>query len=208
MTLMSPRVPARAALIACTLAACLITASPSAQQSLPTGPLVIRAFTLHLDPAGTFTLSGDGWPSMAGTWSHERPRVTFQLKNGPADCSGAGRYTFSVAGERVGFALVADACTVRRMILDRSEWSPPGVQAAIEPRRIVRRAGTAKRALPPPATAPATGHRSAGTKRPASPMDNGCLTTGTQPPARMSCGGGRFPASRTPAPSSGVTCSS
>ena len=146
----------RGALIVSALVVCLITASPSAQQSLPTGPLVIRAFTLHLDPAGTFTLSGDGWPSMAGTWTTSGRDVTFRLKNGPADCSGPGQYTFSVAGERVGFALVADTCTVRRMILDRSEWSPPGVQPAVEPRRIVRRAGTITRGLPPPANG--TGH--------------------------------------------------
>ncbi len=52
MTLMSPRVPARATLIACTLAACLITVSPSAQEALPTAPIVMRAFTLRFDPAG------------------------------------------------------------------------------------------------------------------------------------------------------------
>ena len=109
----------------------------------------MRAFTLRFDPAGTFTLSGEGWPSMAGAWSTSGREVTLQLSNGPAGCTGAGRYTFSVAGARVSFTLVEDACTVRRMILDRSEWSPPGGQAAIEPRRIVRRSGTAKGALPP-----------------------------------------------------------
>ena len=34
-----------------------VTAIASAQ-SLPTGPLVIRDFTLQFDPSGTFTLSG------------------------------------------------------------------------------------------------------------------------------------------------------
>jgi hypothetical protein len=34
----------------------LITAAVSAQQTLPSGPLVIRAFTLQFNPAGTFTL--------------------------------------------------------------------------------------------------------------------------------------------------------
>jgi outer membrane protein assembly factor BamB len=143
------------------LAVWLIVASPLAQQSavpptLPTGPLVIRAFTLHLDPAGTFTLSGEGWPSMAGTWTTSGREVAFRWQNGPADCSGAGRYSFSVSGERVAFALIADTCTPRRMILDRSEWLPPGAQPSAEPRRIVRRAGTATRPLPPPAGG--TGH--------------------------------------------------
>jgi outer membrane protein assembly factor BamB len=156
MPVMSRPFRTKEARIASTLALCLITASPSAQQSLPTGPLVIRAFTLHLDPTGTFTLSGEGWPSMAGTWTTSGREVTFRLQNGPEDCSGPGRYDFSVAGERVGFTLIADTCTVRRMILDHSEWLPPGVQQAVEPRRIVRHAGTATRALP--ASASGTGH--------------------------------------------------
>ena len=140
------------ALIAFTLAGSLITAAPSAQQTLPSGPLVIRAFTLRFDPAGTFTLSGDGWPSMAGTWTTSGREVALQLQNGPKDCTGAGRYTFSVDGARVSFNLIADACQPRRMILDRSQWLPPGVQPAMEARRIVRGGGTAKSALPPPAT--------------------------------------------------------
>ena len=66
---MSPPPPASRALAAFILAGSLITATPSAQQTLPSGPLVIRAFTLNFDPAGRFTLAGDGWPSMAGTWA-------------------------------------------------------------------------------------------------------------------------------------------
>jgi outer membrane protein assembly factor BamB len=156
MPVMSVRRPARQALVASTLAVCLIASSPSAQQSLPTGPLVIRAFTLRFDPAGTFTLSGEGWPSMAGTWTVSGREVTLQLRNGSDDCAGAGRYTFAVDAARVSFNLIADTCTPRRMILDRSQWSPPGVQPAIEARRIVRRDGTAKGALPPEARG--TGH--------------------------------------------------
>jgi outer membrane protein assembly factor BamB len=156
MPVMSVRRRARQALVASTLAVCLIASSPSAQQSLPTGPLVIRAFTLRFDPAGTFTLSGEGWPSMAGTWTVSGREVTLQLRNGSDDCAGAGRYTFAVDAARVSFNLIADTCTPRRMILDRSQWSPPGVQPAIEARRIVRRDGTAKGALP--AEARGTGH--------------------------------------------------
>ena len=131
------------------LPAALITAAPSAQPTLPSGPLVIRAFTLRFDPAGTFTLSGDGWPSMAGTWTTSGREVTLQLQNGAEDCTGAGRYTFDVEGARVSFNLIADDCQPRRMILDRSQWLPAGVQPPVEARRIVRSAGTAKSALPP-----------------------------------------------------------
>jgi outer membrane protein assembly factor BamB len=120
----------------------------AAQQALPSGPLVIRDFTLRFDPAGTFSLSGAGWPSMAGTWTASGREVTLQLKDGPKDCSGAGRYTFAVDGARVSFSLIADDCVPRRMILDRSEWFPPGMRPRSAPRRIVRSAGTAKDALP------------------------------------------------------------
>ena len=138
------------------LAVAVIATAVSTQQTLPVGPLVIRAFTLQFNPAGTFTLSGEGWPSMAGTWTASGREVTLQLQNGPRDCSGAGRYTFAIDGARVSFALIADDCQPRRMILDRSQWLPPGVQPPQEPRRIVRSAGTAKGALPPPARG--TGH--------------------------------------------------
>ena len=152
---MRPPHGASPALIALTCAGCLI-AAPLAQQSLPSGPLVIRAFTLSFDPAGTFTLSGDGWPSMAGTWTTSGRDVALQLTDGPKDCTGAGRYTFSVDGARVSFNLIEDSCQPRRMILDRSQWLPRGVQPAMEARRIVRAGGTATGALPPPANG--TGH--------------------------------------------------
>jgi len=152
---MSMRSGAGRALRVATFAGALFTPAASAQHMLPSGPLVIRAFTLQFNPAGTFTLTGEGWPSMAGTWTASGSSVTLQLQNGPNECSGAGRYTFAVDGERVSFNLIADDCEDRRMILDRSHWLPRGVAPTIEPRRIVRSAGTAKGALP--ARAPGTG---------------------------------------------------
>lgn len=128
----------------------------SAQTTLPGGPLVIRDFTLRFDPAGTFSLSGAGWPSMAGIWTTSGREVTLQLKDGPKDCSGAGRYTFAVDGPRVSFSVITDDCVPRRMILDRSEWFPPGMRPAAAPRRIVKTAGNAKGPLP--AVARGTGH--------------------------------------------------
>src|SRR5258705_13045357 len=119
---MSPSPRSIRSLVAFILAGSLITAAPSAQQSLPSGPLVIRAFTLEFDPAGTFTVAGGGWPSMAGTWTTSGREVALELKTGPKDCTGAGRYTFSVDGPRVSFNLIEDACQPRRMILDRSQW--------------------------------------------------------------------------------------
>jgi hypothetical protein len=114
MPVMMPRPRANRVLAAFILAGSLITAALSAQQSLPSGPLVIRAFTLTFDPAGTFTLAGDGWPSMAGTWTTSGRELALQLQNGPKDCTGTGRYSFSVDGARVNFTLIADACEPRR----------------------------------------------------------------------------------------------
>jgi outer membrane protein assembly factor BamB len=128
----------------------------TAAQTLPSAPLVIRDFTLQFDPAGTFSLSGAGWPSMAGTFSTSGNRVTLTITNGLKDCHEAGVYTFSVDGQKISFALVSDGCTPRRMILDRSEWLPHGVTSPIPPRRIVHSRGTARGRLP--AAAPGTGH--------------------------------------------------
>jgi outer membrane protein assembly factor BamB len=152
MRVMSPTVPTHRLFIVVVLAAFSMLAAASAQQTLPNIPLVIRAFTLRFDPAGTFTLSGEGWPSMAGTWTANGNRVTLQLPNGPKDCAGTGSYTFAIDGQRVSFSLIADDCQARRMILDRSQWLPQGVQPAMAARRIGRTAGTAKGALPSPAS--------------------------------------------------------
>ena len=128
----------------------------TAAQSLPSGPLVIRDFTLQFDPAGTFSLTGAGWPSMAGTFSISANQVTLMLTSGLKDCGERGVYTFTVDGARVSFAVVSDGCTPRRMILDRSEWLPRGVAPAVPPRRLVHGTGTARGALPP--AAPGSGH--------------------------------------------------
>ena len=127
----------------------------------------MRVFTLRFDPAGTFALSGDGWPSMNGTWTTSGREVTFQSA-GPEPCKGAGRYMFAIERARVSFMLVADACALRRMILDGSQWLPPGAQPAVELRRVVRRPGSAKGALPLPLEASGSwpsfrGYEAAGT---------------------------------------------
>ena len=123
-------------------------------QALPAVPLVIRDFTLQFDPAGTFSLTGAGWPAMAGTWTAAGNEVSLQIATGPKDCTGPGRYTFAIAGAHVSFALVADDCKPRQMILDKSNWLPRGVEPPRTERRIVRTAGTAKGALPKPVAKP------------------------------------------------------
>lgn len=136
--------------------ALLFASSLAFAQALPSDPLVIRDFTLQFDPAGTFTLTGAGWPSMAGSWQASGDHVTLVLQKPPKDCANPGVYRFSVDAPRVSFALVADDCVPRRMILDRSEWLPRGVTAVVAERRIVRIAGPARGPLP--AAAPGTGN--------------------------------------------------
>jgi outer membrane protein assembly factor BamB len=118
------------------------------QPTLPTGPLVIRDFTLQFHQGGAFSLSGEGWPSMAGAWTASGNEVTIQLHDAPNGCGGPGRYTFAIEGAGVNLSLVADDCTPRRMILDRSRWLPRGTTVTIPERRIIRTPGTATGALP------------------------------------------------------------
>ena len=123
--------------------------------TLTNGPLTLRAFTLRFDPAGTFALSGEGWPAMSGTWTTSGNGVSLQMITGPDGCLGPGRYTFAASGTGVTFAVVSDGCEPRRMILDRNTWVPPGAAAVRVERRIVYTRGTATNALP--RSAPAAG---------------------------------------------------
>jgi outer membrane protein assembly factor BamB len=125
----------------------LFSAVAFAQSAPPSGPLVMRDFRLQFDPAGTFSLNGEGWPPMAGTWTLAGSEVTLQNQSGPKECGGPGRFTVSRDGPLFGLDVIADDCQVRRMILDRSRWLPPGVVPVGSARRIVRAAGTAKTPL-------------------------------------------------------------
>jgi outer membrane protein assembly factor BamB len=107
----------------------------------------MRDFRLQFDPAGTFTLTGAGWPPMAGSWKMNGGEVTLQNQPGPSKCDTPARYTVTIEGARVGMALIADDCQSRRMILDRSRWLPPGAETAVAARRIVRTAGPSKTPL-------------------------------------------------------------
>lgn len=125
----------------------LSSATLLAQPAVPSGPLVMRDFRLQFDPAGTFALSGAGWPSMSGSWKLDGAEITLQNASGPKECANVARYTFSVEGSRIGLDVIADDCQSRRMILDRSRWLPPGSTAAAPTRNIVRTAGPVKTPL-------------------------------------------------------------
>src|SRR6185436_12529555 len=141
-------------LIRAVVAVLTLSAVASAQSALPSSLLAMRDFRLQFDPAGTFKLTGEGWPAMTGTWTRSGAEVTLQNQTGPQNCSGAGRYALSIEGGRVGLDVIADDCQVRRMIIDRSRWLPPGSAAPTAARRIVRTAGTARSPLRAAKTGP------------------------------------------------------
>jgi len=124
-------------------------------QGLPSAPLAFGAFTATFGPGGAFTLEGQGWPALKGRWTAAPGgSVDIVTPGGPKGCEGPGRYTFTVDGQRVTFALQSDACELRRMILDRSTWVPAGTPRAAVTRRIVRTAGAGG---PLPPAGPAAG---------------------------------------------------
>jgi outer membrane protein assembly factor BamB len=134
--------------LACVVAAaCALGTAVAGRQAevrLPSSPLKFGVFTARFDAAGTFTLEGDRWPTMSGNWKGASGEVEFSMTGGPKGCEGPGRYRARVEGERVGFELVSDDCVPRRMILNRSTWSPAAEVRKIAPRRILRTAAGAR----------------------------------------------------------------
>ncbi|HEU4507233.1 MAG TPA: PQQ-binding-like beta-propeller repeat protein [Pyrinomonadaceae bacterium] len=109
----------------------------SKKASLPSHPLSFGVFTARFDPAGTFTLSGDRWPKLDGTWKHLGSEVELSMSGGPGGCDGPGKYQIDTDGKRVTFNLVADECRPRQMILNGSTWLPAG-EAAAKPVRNIK----------------------------------------------------------------------
>ena len=131
------------ALVCAAAAAGPSAAGRQADARLPAQPLTFGIFTARFDPAGTFTLEGAGWPTFKGRWKAEGDEVEFTVAEGPKNCAGPGRYRVRAEGARVHFAVVSDECTPRRMILDRSTWSPAGTAKA-KPVRHLRRTAKAR----------------------------------------------------------------
>ncbi len=119
---------------------------------LPSHSMSFGAFTSRFETGGTFSLEGQGWPAMKGTWKIVEAEVELLLSGGPGGCDGPGRYRYRVEGDRVSFDLVSDDCRPRKMILDRSTWVPSGTAKTIPARRIVRTAGARPPSRPSPGT--------------------------------------------------------
>ncbi|PYT08757.1 MAG: hypothetical protein DMF60_03925 [Acidobacteria bacterium] len=139
--------------IVCTSASRPAGASPQTDVQVPSSPLTFGVFVARFDSSRTFTLEGDRWPSMKGNWKSKGDEIELSMSGGPAGCDGPGRYHIRVDGTRLSFDLISDDCTVRRMILDQSAWSPAGEVKTTAPRRIVRTAGAPAPSRPDPNTA-------------------------------------------------------
>jgi outer membrane protein assembly factor BamB len=108
---------------------------------MPSSSLKFGVFDVKFDPNGTFSLSGDRWPTMKGSWKMSGNEIELSMPGSPDGCDKPGRYSVRVDGSHVSFDLVSDDCRPRRMILDHSTWAPAGEAKTIEPRRIVRSGG-------------------------------------------------------------------
>src|SRR5687768_4844540 len=109
----------------------LVQAAPMPSVTLPSQPLRFGAFSARFDPGGTFSLDGQGWPKLGGTWTTAGAEIELLTTGAPPDCAATGRYRVeATAGGGVTFTVVTDDCRPRRMILDRSAWRPASETAA------------------------------------------------------------------------------
>jgi len=65
-----------------------------ATTALPSYPLKFGAFEARFDPGGTYTLQGQGWPALNGTWKSNGNEIALTMSGGPGGCDGTGRYQF------------------------------------------------------------------------------------------------------------------
>ena len=132
-----PALTVLALLTATRLLASPDAATQTAAPSIPSTSLNFGAFTARFADDGVFTLEGEGWPSFKGKWRIDRGDVEIETSGGPAGCGAPARYQFRHQNRRVSLELITDACTPRRMILDRSTWLPSGESDPPPSRKIV-----------------------------------------------------------------------
>ena len=68
------------------LALTFATYNATAQQSdlqLPSEPLKFGVFVAQFDPAGTFTIQGDRWPKLNGSWKAVGSEIELTLAPAP-----------------------------------------------------------------------------------------------------------------------------
>ena len=113
----------RIAAVFLVLFAGLIVTAQELQHQLSSTPLKFGAFIARFDPAGTFTLKGQGWPAQHGNWKLTGSELELTMVGGPGGCDGVGRYRIGMQGSSVSFELVSDACRVRTArLIKLSNW--------------------------------------------------------------------------------------
>lgn len=132
----------------------LVWPGPASAQ-LPASPLKFGAFLATFGADGRVTFDSQGGPTATGRWSADGAQIELVMTGLPDGCDGPGRYRFRVENSRVSFDLISDRCTPRRMVFDRSTWSPANEARVVPERRTVRTTADQKRTLP--TAAPRTG---------------------------------------------------
>jgi outer membrane protein assembly factor BamB len=118
--------------------------------AMPSEALKFGGFSARFGGDGAFAIEGPGWPPFKGTWKRDGGEIEL-VSGGDAagGCDKAARYRVSVdKASHVTFDLVADACTPRRMIMDRSVWRPSGEAVVVPVRTIVRTAAPGRVVIP------------------------------------------------------------
>ena len=86
---------------------------------LPSGRLAFGAFEAEFAADGVFSIEGEGWPPLAGTWEATGSLLVLTLSEAPSGCDTPGRYEFHVEDGRLSLSAAGtDDCMPRRMILD------------------------------------------------------------------------------------------
>jgi outer membrane protein assembly factor BamB len=114
----------------------LAQAAPPPGITLPSQPMRFGAFTARFDPSGAFTVEGQGWPKLEGTWTMQGAELELRTPSAPKECAQPARYRVDVVDGHPTFALIADPCPTRRVILDRSSWRLAS-EAVVVPRRQI-----------------------------------------------------------------------
>src|SRR5262245_31580164 len=97
---MTHRATILAAACVCALASVAdLAQARQAAVAIPDTPLRFGAFSAQFRRDGTFSLAGEGWPSMQGTWTMNGSEVVMRLVGAPLECAAAARYTLAVNGD-------------------------------------------------------------------------------------------------------------
>ena len=131
----------------------LAAAQQQTDVQLPATALKFGVFVARFDPGGTYKLEGDRWPTLTGNWKTKGDEIEITTSGGPGGCEKPGRYKVRAEGNRLSFALIADECVPRRMIIDRSAWLPATEVKTKSERKITLTAGARPSKLPTPNTA-------------------------------------------------------